>query len=65
MIVDLEEMRVSWRVLEVVGTEMVMVLRVTEQVKSKGRVIMEAIVEIRLVVVKKVQFELVVLVIKE
>jgi hypothetical protein len=46
MIVDLEEMMVSWRVLEAMGIEMVMVLRVAEQVKSKGRVVVEAMVEI-------------------
>jgi hypothetical protein len=46
MIVNLEEIIVSWRVLEVMGIKMVMVLRVIKQVESKGRVIVEAIVEI-------------------
>jgi hypothetical protein len=65
MIVNLKEMMVSWKVLEVVSIEMVMVLRVMEQVKSEGRVAIKAMVEIWLVMVKKVQFELIMLVIKE
>ena len=65
IVVNLEEMRVSWRVLEAVGTEMVVVLRMAEQVESEGRVAVEAEVEIRLVVVEKMQFELIVLVMEE
>ena len=65
IVVNLEEMRVSWRVPEAVGTEMVVVLRMAEQVESEGRVAVEAEVEIRLVVVEKMQFELIVLVMEE
>ena len=54
IVVNLEEMRVSWRVPEAVGTEMVVVLRMAEQVESEGRVAVEAEVEIRLVVVEEV-----------
>jgi len=65
IVVNLEEMRVSRRVPEAVGTEMVVVLRMAEQVESEGRVAVEAEVEIRLVVVEKMQFELIVLVMEE
>jgi hypothetical protein len=65
IVVNLEEMRVSWRVPEAVGTEMVVVLRMAEQVESEGRVAVEAKVEIRLVIVEKMQFKLIVLVMEE
>jgi len=65
IVVNLEEMRVSRRVPEAVGTEMVVVLRMAEQVESEGRVAVEAKVEIRLVIVEKMQFKLIVLVMEE
>ena len=65
IVVNPEEMRVSRRVPEAVGTEMVVVLRMAEQVESEGRVAVEAKVEIRLVIVEKMQFKLIVLVMEE
>ncbi len=61
----MEEMRVFWRVLEAVGIEMVVVLRVVEQVELGKWVIMELELGIRLVVVEEVRFKLVVLVVEE
>ncbi len=61
----MEEMRVFWRVLEVVGIKMVVVLRVAEQVELGKWVIIELELGIRLVVVEEVRFELVVLVVEE
>jgi hypothetical protein len=60
--VGLQGMRVFRTVPEVVGTEMVVVLRVAEQVGLERRVAVKVEVGIRLVV-EEVQFELVVLVV--
>jgi hypothetical protein len=58
-------MRVFRRVPEAVGIEMVVVLRVAEQVELGKWVVVELELGIRLVVVEEVQFELVVLVVEE